>query len=227
MNQEPFHISAQEWRYHSRDKSLLHSLHLAQLPEGMNVAGESVLIEPTAASNGRFSGAGVPPLQLPSAPNINATLFNTFNQFVSSNVYGCVGTDQSILARKNCTIVIDSWTSALMKVTMTVNKRGKYLVHIECQTDLRTLGYQGPANDGQCVGNIAIDGGTSSTSNMRVYMNGAGWDASIYVESIGHTSKTFISQVNGTVVFQGVNLGDPAAAIPAHISCFIALLDAS
>lgn len=226
MNQEPFHVLGQEWRYRSQNKALLHTLHLAQLPSNMTSEGDAIPVEQVPPTNGRFNGAGVPPLQLPAAPSLHATIFNTYNQFIYSDIYGCVGTDQTILAQKNCAISIDSWTSALMQVTMNPNKSGYYLIHLECQTDLRTLGYQGPDGNGACQGSAIVDGGAGSTCNMQVKMNGATWDASIYVDSIGHSSTTFIKRVLGEVVFQGTNLGDPTAVIPAHISCFIMKINA-
>lgn len=224
MKDEPFHVSGQEWRYYSRQKSLSNTLHLSQLPTGTLPPGESIpVLQPPDISQ----KYGQTPLQFPSGIGTSVKVFNTYNQFVASDAYGCVGTEQDILARKNVTIEIDGWTSALMQVTMTCPP-GTYLIHLECQTDLRTLGYQGPNNDGHCDGNVAIDGTLTQSCSMTVLMVGASWGADLYMDSVGHSSTTFIADVaGGTVVFQGVNLGDPAAAIPACISCFILKIDKS
>lgn len=225
---EAFHVSSMEWQYHPRERAIIHTLHLAQLPAGMNAQGDAIPVPPVPDDNKGFGRFGVPPLQLPAAPSMSASIFNTFNQFVSSSVYGCVGTTQAILAQRNCGISIDFWTNTLLQVTMNPNKGGKYLIHLECQTDLRTLGYQGPDGLGQCNGEVFIDGDSLSagSSSMQIEMLGSGWDSNLYIESVGHSSTTFISSVLGAVVFKGNNLGDPSAAVPAHISCFIMKIDA-
>lgn len=223
MRDEPFHVTSQEWRYYSRQRAISNTLHLAQLPSGLLVPGVAVpVIQPKDIPKHH----GQPPLEFPLPGGTNVTIFNTYNQFVSSTVYGCVGTTQAILAQRNCGIAINSWTNTLIQVTMTPNVAGKFLIHLECQTDLRTLGYQGPDSLGACVGSVIVDGVGTSSSNMQVLMQGASWDGNLYVEHVGHSSTTFIAPVAGSVVFQGTNLGDPAAAVPAHISCFVMKIDA-
>ncbi len=63
-----FHVTAQEWRYYSREKSLIHTLHLAQLPSG--TVGNSVFIlavPPTGSltAGGFGIGTGIVPAITP------------------------------------------------------------------------------------------------------------------------------------------------------------------
>lgn len=59
---EPFHVMSQEWRYYSREKSIIHTLHLAQLTSG--TLGQTILIAPTV--NPKAGGFNVPSLQVPA-----------------------------------------------------------------------------------------------------------------------------------------------------------------
>lgn len=63
-----FHVSSQEWRYYSREKSLIHTLHLAQLPPSR--VGDTVLIASTPAAQNQ-NGFQVPGLKIPALPAFN------------------------------------------------------------------------------------------------------------------------------------------------------------
>lgn len=64
MNNEPFHVLSQDWRYFPRQKELIATLHLGQLPEARS--GDTVLILPTPATGtSNLHGYGVPPITLP------------------------------------------------------------------------------------------------------------------------------------------------------------------
>lgn len=67
-----FHPAGQEWRYYSREKALIHTLHLAQIPTPRN--GESVFITPVPPTGTAGSNFSVPPLSFPSL-----TPFGGFN----------------------------------------------------------------------------------------------------------------------------------------------------
>lgn len=68
MNSEPFHVMSQEWRYFSRQKALVHTLHLGQLPESRS--GDSVFINvaPPTGTGQIGSKFNVPPLTIPTIP---------------------------------------------------------------------------------------------------------------------------------------------------------------
>lgn len=80
-----FHTISQEWRYYSREKSLIHTLHLGQLPTG--IAGDPVFIPsvpPTGvgglANNGFKVGTGSVPL---ITPYRNVTFLGTTGYMIS------------------------------------------------------------------------------------------------------------------------------------------------
>lgn len=219
MNNEPFHVLSQEYRYSSERKSILQTLRLAQLKNGVDGDGVAVPIDPSSTDNG-LGGFSVPPLQLPGAPFISATIYNTYNQVFGSRCYGCVAYDQSITAQKQMGISIDSWSSTIMQVTFSPAEPGIYYIHVEAQTDQRDYSYQGPASDGACLCQIYTDGGPlAAQGNDAIFMNGP-WDASMYIQSVMHSNAEVIKSVNGSIVCKGINLGDPAGTPAAHISCF-------
>lgn len=63
MNNEPFHAIGQEWRYFSREKAIIHTLHLAQLPS--YVTGSSVFITPVPPTGTGQSGFNLKSRPLP------------------------------------------------------------------------------------------------------------------------------------------------------------------
>lgn len=78
MNNEPFHVMSQEWRYFSRQKALIHTLHLGQLPQ--DTAGDSVFITVTPPSG--TGGFNVPPITLPPiSPYGGTTWTNSTNNY--------------------------------------------------------------------------------------------------------------------------------------------------
>lgn len=103
MNNEPFHILSQDWRYFPRQKELIATLHLGQLPEARS--GDTVLILPTPATGtSTLRGYGVPPITLPpinpykgidwtkSVLNFPPLWGNLAGFALSSGSYGVTGT---------------------------------------------------------------------------------------------------------------------------------------
>lgn len=82
-----FHSLAQEWRYFSREKAIVHTLHLAQIPSSN--AGDTVLIATTPpVSKQTGGGKGFPPMQLPSAPYYGLNAYMITNQSMQIDCYG-------------------------------------------------------------------------------------------------------------------------------------------
>lgn len=71
-----FHPMAQEWRYYSREKSLIHTLHLAELPTTIN--GQSIIIAPTVptGTTGGSNGFNVGPITIPDITPYNGLQIN-------------------------------------------------------------------------------------------------------------------------------------------------------
>lgn len=98
-----FHPMAQEWRYYSREKSLIHTLHLAELPATIN--GQSIIIAPTVptGTTGGSNGFNVGPITIPDITpynglQINQSSFNipplwttTTNSLATQNQSGSYG----------------------------------------------------------------------------------------------------------------------------------------
>lgn len=125
MNNEPFHIMAQDWRYQSRSKSLITTLHVGQLPS--DVTGETILIDPVAppAMPPKPRGYGVPPIVLPPAPGGGGTINVTVN--VKCTCFGCVSWDKQILAQRNMDISMSPWDDTVMTITMIPHEQGRFM----------------------------------------------------------------------------------------------------
>lgn len=141
-----FHISSQEWRYFSREKSIIHTAHMAQLPTG--TPGDTVLIGNTAPASTNNNNFSVPPISLPSFPGINVTENVTFSRTTLPDVFGSVGLNKTILAVKNCVIQFAGWDINSRQFYITPNQAGRYFFHIEVQSDNRDAGYLGPPFQG-------------------------------------------------------------------------------
>lgn len=74
-----FHPMAQEWRYYSREKSLIHTLHVAELPT--TITGQSIIISPTVptGTTGGSNGFNVGPITLPDITPYNGLQINRSN----------------------------------------------------------------------------------------------------------------------------------------------------
>jgi hypothetical protein len=146
MNSGTFHITAQEWRYFSREKSIVHTTHLGQLPP-TGTHGDTVLIDSTSpASNSNGNGSGQPPLAIPGFPGINVTTNVTFPRTTLPNVFGSVGMNQTILAQKNVVIQFAGWNAQGREFYITPNVAGWYYFYIQVQGDFRDINYLGPIN---------------------------------------------------------------------------------
>lgn len=137
-----FHISSQEWRYFSREKAIIHTAHLAQLPSG--TSGETVLIDSTSPSSSNNNNFSVPPVSIPSFPGISVIENVTFSRTTLPDVFASIGQNKTILAQKNCIIQFAGWSAQLMQFYVTPNQSGRYFFYIEAQGDPRDAAYQGP-----------------------------------------------------------------------------------
>ncbi len=220
-----FHTISQEWRYYSREKALIHTLHLAQLTTG--TPGDTVEIASTASKLSQGLGKtsfSVPPITLPGPPSFNATVYNTFLQSVGSVCYGCVSDTKIITAQKNCGISIDSWSSTLLQVTFSPVYAGRYLIHMHGQSDQRTVSYQGPNNDGAFTQQCVTDGSNTVISET-VQLFQQNMQATQSIVNVIHSSQTVIAQVNSNAVFKITNAGATSPAPAANMGCFIMLID--
>lgn len=144
MNSGTFHVISQQWRYFSREKSIIHTLHLGELDASHR--GQTVIIDSTPPINnpndGNFS---VPPLTLP--PTVGGGIGNvTFTNTVLSTCFGAVGVNQEILGLKNMIIQLSRWDAQEMRFLMTPQESGLFFLYIELQSDERdpSVGYFGP-----------------------------------------------------------------------------------
>lgn len=140
-----YHISAQEWRYYSREKSLIHTLHLAELPTSR--PGDTVEIastNPAGTSNGG-NNFHVPPIILPGGGG-NGTFSLALNQM--STCFGSVGVSQNVLCQRNMDISTGPWAPTQMTITMIPKEGGWFFCHAEVQSDQRDLNYLGPTLSG-------------------------------------------------------------------------------
>lgn len=72
-----FHVMSQQWRYFSREKSIVHTLHVAQLAPSLG--GDTVIIGNTAAaaaSKGNGLSFSQPGIQVPPVGMASTVLFN-------------------------------------------------------------------------------------------------------------------------------------------------------
>lgn len=210
MNSGTFHVLAQEWRYYSREKSLIHTLHVAELPPTPKF-GDTVDIASTpAVTNGSIGGGGIPPMQLPGAPWFSSTINQITNTSLVSDCYGSVNWQGTIEAQRNMGILI-----APNQIIMIPEQSGYYVVHFEAQSDLHTLGYQGPAGDGEVSINISRGNTQIADDVWRIKMEG-GWDGTQYVNSILHPACEALTPCTGDQL-KGIafNIG---SIPPAYVS---------
>lgn len=201
MNNEPFHVMAHDWRYNSRQKALSSSLHLAQLPA--DVIGETVLIAPTRPET-KPGGPGGFPMPVPPGPfHGNGNIIT--NRYFVTDVYGSVGYDGTITAQNKMDIQASTDT-----IVMTPTESGFYLVHVEGQSDLHTVGYQGPANDGKITVQIFNNGAMVAFNDSQLEMSGSGWTL-MWVDSVLRAECDVIVYGSGPFMGKGLNLGTPGS----------------
>lgn len=217
MNNEPFHPIGQEWRYFSREKSIIHTLHLAQLP--VSLAGDTVAILPTAPAGKDGGGTSIPPMQVPLAPFIGANAKLVTNHSMVIDCYGATNHLGNITAQNKMSIIVSAIAGNRAVIEMDPSESGFFIVHAEAQSDLHTLGYQGPAGDGQITVSLykGVDAGIPiGQSKYKMKMEGGGWSGSMYLDSIARTSTEVLVPLLGEALFAvGLNLG---AAPNAHLS---------
>lgn len=207
MNNEPFHVMSQEWRYFSRQKSLIHTLHLAQLAP--DLPGETVLILPTAPEK---SGDGwhppVPPLPGGTFGGSGKIITNTG---LILDCYGSVSYNGTITAQNKMDITVGPLGATEKIITMMPTESGFFMVHVEGQSDLHMFGYQGIAGDGKITVQI-FDGGIGGVpkafNDYQVLMSGPDWSGTQYLDSLLRTSCDVIFYTGGPIFGRGLNLGD-------------------
>jgi hypothetical protein len=172
MNSGTFHISSQEWRYFSREKSIVHTTHLAQIPSSR--AGDTVLIANTAPTQNQTSKTGKSQMQVPPAPYFQTNIFNVTNDSFVISSYGCVNYNGQILAQKNMGISVGSVGGSLAQVTMVPEESGFFVVHVEANSDLHTFGYEG--TDGEITVQVLVGSAIMSEAKCRLKMEGPLWD---------------------------------------------------
>ncbi len=213
-----FHTLAQEWRYYSREKALIHTLHLAQLPSSRR--GDTVVIASTPPAANNNQHFHVPPLILPQTGgggNIQITLTKN----VMSTCFGSFGIAKNILAQKNMDIDFNPWANTQMTATMIPHEGGWFMIHVEAQSDQRNLTYLGPvANEqigitvrkGDQFGHAYIQ--YSSGIEQVGLVDATHWNSNFYTNRINALWGTaFMDCGKGVpILFNGFDLGDPATA---------------
>lgn len=170
-----FHPIAQEWRYYSREKSLIHTLHVAELPN--SVAGDTIEIAATSPATNNGPGEGghfsVPPLNLGGAPS--RTISVNISQQALPDCFASTY-NKTILAQKNVDIAFMDWSVSKREVYFTVKKSGWYVLGVQGHTDQHDLTYQGPAGDGKAVVQInrfpLLPSNVLNQANFGVFMDG-------------------------------------------------------
>lgn len=201
-----FHVNSQEWRYFSREKSIVHTAHLAQLPQGN--PGDTVLIASTAPTQNQGSRGNHNPMPTPIGPYFQTNIFNVSNTSFIIDSYGCVNWQGTILAQKNMGISVGPLNGALAYVDMVPEESGFYVVHVEVSGDYHTFGYQGVGNDGKVTAQIAIGSTIVAQSSQKIFMNGPSWDAvHNYINSIPRAITECLLPASA---FRGIglNIGD-------------------
>lgn len=206
MNSGTFHIMSQEWRYYSREKSLIHTLHLGQLTPSRT--GDTVLIltAPPAAKTGGFK---VPQIPLPGTPYFGTNAKLVTNDSVIITCFGGTNYLGQITAQSKMNINISPTT-----ITMVPLESGYFVVHAEAQGDLRTLHYYGPGGDGSMLVQLLKGGTLIAQSNWRMQLIND--RAGAYLNMVPHAScETLVMCSGDALIANGVNLG---AQPPAYLS---------
>lgn len=226
-----FHPASQEWRYYSREKSLIHTLHLAQLVSGSG--GDTVLIEsaPPAAHNSS-QGFSVPPLNLPLLGG-GGIANVTFTKNVLSQCFGSAfGQTKSVVCHKNMDIQFGVWDDFLKEIIFTPQQPGWFLCHAEFTSGLR--GFEVSASAQQHFFNVRMQRfpgtatspfiNSSSTLTMDGTQSPTTWRSTMYLSSILNTGYTdFIVTGKGTPVRASmINTSTPANPEPgSYLSAFM------
>lgn len=209
-----FHVSSQEWRYFSREKAIVHTAHLAQLPRGN--PGDTVLIAHTAPTQNQSSRGNKNPMPTPSAPYFQTNIFNVTNDSFVIDCYGCVNWEGTILAQKNMGISVGALDGARAEITMTPEESGFFVVHVEANSDYHTFGYQGVASDGKITAQIDVGGTIVAQNSQKIYMDGPSWDGTHhYINSMLHVVTECLVSASQ---FKGIALNIGSVANGAHFS---------
>lgn len=214
MNSGTFHVMAQEWRYYSREKSLIHTLHLSQLVTPK--PGDTVLILPVPPA-GRLQSRGIPPLPVPPQPYYGGGGNIITNVSMVSDCYGFVNWMGQIVTQSKMSITVD-WGGDT--IIMSPQDPGYFVVHVEGQTDVRTLGYQGPSSDGAGTVQILEGSNIIAQTTRKIFMGGAGWNVNQYIDSyLSFAAEALVP--NATYTGKGIGLGTHSLGSPS--SAFISM----
>lgn len=225
-----FHASSQQWRYFSREKAIVHTLHLSQLPSG--TSGDTILIAstaPPASNNNNFSE---PKINMPPSSTFGggATLNLQFSRNTLSRVFGSVGRDKTILAQKNMTIQFAGWSPQWREFYMIPGEAGWYMIYVEVAGDFRDINYQGPPNPygnplAMVLCNVAFSPSvvpinSNGGSAMIGFFDATHWSTNMYISYQNGARGHAICVVDkGQVIrFQGVDLGNaPDAQLTGYM----------
>lgn len=200
-----FHPSSQEWRYYSREKSIIHTLHLAQLASSQ--PGKTALIASTAPTGKQTGGIGGIPMPMPVNPYMGANATIITNSSIAITCYGSVNYLGQILTQAHMGIEVRP-----NQIIMTPEESGYFVVHAEAQSDMHTLGYQGPAGDGQITLQLLNGGTLVDQSIFELFF--VGQSANAYLDRILRTEVGGLFPGAGSFTALGINLGAlPAAAM--------------
>lgn len=221
-----FHTTAQEWRYYSREKSLIHTLHLAQLVSSKR--GDTVEVASTSPASNGGGGFSQPPLQIPPGSGLGGgveTVTFTFNTL--STCYGSVGLTQNILTQKNMIIEFGVWLNTRKEILMTPQEAGWFLIHAEFVSGER--GFETPTGGvggatAHALG-VLIDRQPFPTTiggfDAHLFMSGFkiwptdtdGWRPTQYLSTILSNGSTFIAVIPKGVMVRSTltNTTNPVA----------------
>lgn len=210
-----FHVSSQEWRYFAREKSIVHTLHLGQLPPTGTKPGDTVLIDSAAPSaNNNSSNFSVPKISIPAFPDINITETVKTTRTTLPNVFGSVGMNKTILAQKNVNIQFAGWDPFHRQFYMTPNQSGWYYFYVEVQGDFRDISYLGPGNNPNVFCGVGVGLASICGNQQEIKMSGlfdaTHWNSNMYISTRLRSCAHGIAVIdaNRTVVWTGTNLGN-------------------
>lgn len=203
-----FHTLSQEWRYYSREKSLIHTLHLAQLPTPQS--GDTVLILPVPTVKNNSKGFSLPPFALPSGPAYGFNATQVTNQSMTIDCYASTNCAGAVLNASRISVQVGPIGGALSQIIMEPQESGFFWVHAECYSAIQQLGNEGPANDGQVTLTILNGGGVASQAVARAKMEGPDWTTHFdWVRRMTATTDCLVPSA-GSFKALALNLGNPS-----------------
>jgi hypothetical protein len=162
-----FHPLAQEWRYYSREKSLMQTLHVAQMPSSN--AGDTVLVMNTKDVTTNSKGYGFHAMPFPSGPSFISNINRVTNSSMHITCYGSVGTGGTILAQSKMSISV----AGVSQIIMSPQESGFFVVHAEAYSDIHHTGAEGTG--GKITINITGGGQLVAKAEAEIKEQGTQW----------------------------------------------------